>query len=98
MATLKKQRQRKTMEVKRKLGIDIALARKVARCVLEYTTWVRNLQGKFINIKDLLTEAIGVPVYNPGCECCGNSSHTWRTKRGFITIPISGPFEIERTA
>jgi len=97
MATLKKQRQRKTMEIKRKLGIDIALARRVARCVLDYTKWVRvgGFDGKLTNIEDLLTAALGQSEYRPGCECCGNSSHTWRTKRGFITIPVSGAFEIE---
>lgn len=97
MATMKKQRQRKTMEIKRKLGIDIALARLVARCVLDYNNYV-NVGGKQTKIHDLLTASIGEPIYNPGCECCGNASHTWKTKRGFIQIPISGPFEIERTA
>ena len=97
MATMKKQRQRKTMEIKRKLGIDIALARQVARCVLHFDHWL-NVGGKPVHIRDLLTAALGEPEFKPGCECCGNSSNTWRTKRGFIQIPISGPFQIERTA
>ena len=76
MATLKKQRQRKTMEIKRILGLkDIALARKLAK------------QPYFTEIQmELDTHPeLGQSTYQPGCKCCGTYYYTWPTKKGFIS-------------
>lgn len=94
MATMKKQRQRLTMKIKRILGLDIASARQVARGVLDNTKWVR-VGGELVRIDTILTPLLGQPEFRPGCECCGNASDTWKGKRGFITIPVSGQIIVD---
>lgn len=91
MATMKKERQRLTMKIKKILGIDIALARRVARHSLD-------LKGDFEDIKGELTQAIGDMRFTTGCECCGDSSYTWTGKNGSMVYQYSTFKLIEKKA
>lgn len=87
MATMKKQRQRLTMKMKRVLGLDIALARKVARHVLDSKGYSEDIKGE-------LDAALGKGTYWPGCKCCGDSSTIWNGKHGWLTHKY-GSFNLE---
>lgn len=75
---LKRKRQRETMKIKRVLGIDIALARKVARHKIDY-------KGSRDEIFAELDKALGQNEFLKGCDCCGDSTYIWKGKKGSLT-------------
>jgi hypothetical protein len=78
MALLKRKRQRLTIKITRILGIEIAAARRVARHIIDY-------KGGRDEIFAELDRALGPSEFHKGCECCGDSTHTWKGKRGSLT-------------
>jgi hypothetical protein len=77
MATLKKQRQQKTMLFRRVLGIDIASARKLARHALRD-------HNHYLTVDDI-SQLLGSQPYVRSCECCGPTAHIWTTDKGILT-------------
>lgn len=73
--TLKKQRQKQAIRFRKALGIDFALAKKMARYNIDY-------KGVRADIEHALTTVLGVPNFYKGCECCGDSRYVWKSKKG----------------
>jgi len=65
------------IKFRKALGIDYALAMKLAKC---------NIDSKYGwgMLEEQLTEVLGKPNFYKGCECCGNSRHVWNGKKGSL--------------
>lgn len=75
MATLKKIRGRRTMEIKKVLGVSFSLARAITKEIVdsEYKLTPQVLSDH--------KEVVATKEYS--CTCCG-TWHIWETKKGYL--------------
>ena len=88
MATLKKKRQRKTMEVRKALGVSLAFARQIAREIIDsrYILTPSNLLNH--------PEFVSTETVPNSCTCCSDR-YVFRTKKGVLNIDQFGYFSFD---
>lgn len=79
MASMKKRRQRKTMEVRKALGVSLPFARQIAREIID--------SRRILVDNELLNhpEFVSTEYIPPSCTCC-EGRYVYRTKRGVLNL------------